>query len=84
MNEPFCRKCLIEKLDPLGINETVRKRAELIPADEKTDEETYGKRLSACTGCKELISGTCRICGCFVELRAAYSEKHCPHPQRYW
>lgn len=43
-----------------------------------TDTALYNKRLSFCKDCEYLISGMCRKCGCYVELRAALKDKVCP------
>ena len=84
MSEPFCEKCLIEKIDPLGILETIREKVEMIPEDEKTTDEDYVKRLEICSECKELNLGTCVICDCFVEYRAAHTNMHCPSTDSKW
>ncbi len=78
MNPPLCKKCLMEKLDPHGIYETVRERVKLIPDDERCPDDEYYRRLGICTECARHNSGTCALCGCFVEYRAAFSERHCP------
>ncbi len=84
MSEVICKRCLIEKIDPLGILETVRKRVELIPKEEKVSDEEYFHRLEACTACKELNLGMCNLCGCFVEYRAAHTDMHCPGSEKKW
>jgi len=68
----------------LGILETIREKVELIPEDEKTTDEDYVKRLEICSECKELNLGTCVICGCFVEYRAAHTNMHCPSTDSKW
>lgn len=73
-----CKKCLLEKIDPLGILETVRRKVELIPADERASEDVYYRRLDTCSECSELNLGTCNMCGCFVEYRAATINGKCP------
>ncbi len=40
--------------------------------------ELYNKRLAFCKKCEYLISGMCRKCGCYVEIRAALKDKACP------
>ena len=49
-----------------------------IPADDKTPEEEYERRLSICKECEKLLSGMCRMCGCYVEMRAAIALRDCP------
>lgn len=50
----------------------------------KTDKEEYEKRLKLCKECDCLVNGMCRICGCFVEMRAAVTKNYCPNKNRYW
>lgn len=80
--KPFCYKCLLEELNDATIYEQVQHTLSLIPEREKTDPETYRIRLNVCRDCDKLVSGMCRVCGCFVEVRAVYQKKHCPdlHP----
>ena len=49
----------------------VRDYVDSLSADEKTDEATYAARLNICRTCDDLHSGTCALCGCYVEARAA-------------
>ena len=39
--------------------------------EDKVSEAEYQSRLESCRNCENLISGMCRICGCYVEMRAA-------------
>ena len=34
--------------------------------------------------CDNLINGMCKICGCFVEMRAAVKKNYCPDIEKYW
>ncbi|HJD32696.1 MAG TPA: hypothetical protein H9912_12265 [Candidatus Eisenbergiella stercorigallinarum] len=45
----------------------------------RTPAPLYEERLSCCRGCGLLLSGMCRACGCFVELRAAIASNRCPY-----
>ena len=49
-----------------------------LPPQKRTPDEPYEQRLQACKHCKELESGTCKQCGCYVEMRAARKDMHCP------
>lgn len=49
-----------------------------IKKEDATEGETYEKRLSICKSCDFLNAGTCLKCGCYVELRAAGKNSHCP------
>ena len=53
-------------------------------ADEKTDEATYAARLNICRTCDDLHSGTCALCGCYVEARAAKKRQGCPKVPEKW
>ncbi len=44
----------------------------------------YDARLELCKECEKLIGGMCRVCGCFVEVRAAKKSVHCPGIPRRW
>lgn len=51
--------------------------ANLVQEDKVSDKE-YEKRLMTCRQCSHLLSGMCRKCGCYVEMRAAMKIRHCP------
>lgn len=44
----------------------------------------YQERLSLCRQCESLLNGMCRICGCFVEMRAAVAKNYCPAINKKW
>ena len=50
----------------------------------RTPENTYRARLDLCQGCLELMNGTCRLCGCYVETRAAKRGQQCPMVPPRW
>ena len=50
----------------------------------RTPEEEYRARLSLCQDCPELMNGTCRLCGCYVETRAAKKGQQCPMVPARW
>lgn len=79
----ICRKCLLEEMDENEIYMDLQRYIRQIPDDERTGEEEYQKRLEQCRECEQLLSGMCRICGCYVELRAAVRVRTCPmvHPR---
>ena len=84
MNPPVCKRCLLSEIDPEGLYMTVQRRIAQLPDEILTEASEYSRRLAFCRGCDALTNGLCRICGCFAELRAAKSAKHCPHPNHYW
>ena len=48
------------------------------------DDETLRQRLEACEKCPELDrdSRQCKVCTCFVDVKAALSTEKCP--RRRW
>ncbi len=79
-----CKKCLLIESaqgDMLGL---IQSKIENLPLTEKASESIYNERLSACKSCEKLVSGTCLKCGCYVEFRAAFKNKHCPDKPSKW
>ncbi len=79
----YCRKCLLSEIDEGSYFEKLGRYIRNLNPELKVPEETYRKRLDLCRDCDELISGMCRICGCYVELRAVMRKNSCPavHPR---
>ncbi len=78
-----CR-CL---LADAGEKEIARSIAEYVAnLDEslRTPEAVYRARLEICQGCEHLLNGTCRLCGCYVETRAAKKGLKCPDVPARW
>lgn len=46
--------------------------------------KTYAARLNICRTCDDLHSGTCALCGCYVEARAAKKRQGCPKVPEMW
>ena len=57
---------------------------ESIYEDMKTNSVEYERRLNVCKQCENLINGMCKICGCFVELRAVMNKNYCPSIVKLW
>ena len=55
----------------------VRYRATM-PRRVRTPDAEYTARLEHCRTCPSLNAGTCMQCGCYVEMRAARTDMHCP------
>lgn len=72
------KKCLLREMDEAGFFQNMYDYIARIPADDKTPEEEYERRLSICKECEKLLSGMCRMCGCYVEMRAAIALRDCP------
>lgn len=77
-----CKRCLLMDIAPEEYLEHMRIYLNGLGEDVKTEEQLYQERLSLCKECPELRDGLCRICGCYVEYRAAIKAKTCPaiHP----
>lgn len=75
-----CRKCLVREMADEDLKNKIAQLIEDVPEEGRTDPAEYEKRLAACRACEKLLAGTCRICGCFVEGRAAVEMLHCPMP----
>lgn len=85
-NEPrrFCRKCLLRDMDEGTFFEKLNTYIRHLDEDLKVSDEVYEERLAICRGCDNLISGMCRICGCYVELRAVMKKNICPMVRPKW
>ena len=47
-NTRICKKCLLREMDEAGFFQNMYDYIERIPADDKTPEEEYERRLSIC------------------------------------
>ena len=79
-----CRRCLLEDIHEDQLLETIRDMIQSLPQDLKVSEVSYRSRLSLCRACDHLLSGMCLKCGCYVELRCAYLNRHCPDIPSQW
>lgn len=79
----ICRRCLTKEMPSADYFQTMYDYISQLDPDIKTPDDLYAQRLSCCKECDSLLSGMCRLCGCFVEMRAAISQNHCPgiHPK---
>lgn len=47
-------------------------------------QEEYERRLMICGKCSEkMADGCCRMCGCYVILRARVADEICPYRNRW-
>lgn len=79
-----CVRCLLEAAGRLDVYESVKQCIERIPAAQRTADEEYANRIAVCEACEHIDKGTCLKCGCYVQLRAAKSDAHCPLKKRKW
>lgn len=77
-----CRRCLLREMQSENdyYQSVLHYRAGL-PPGQRTPDAEYERRLTACKACAELSAGTCLQCGCYVEMRAARADRHCPIKQ---
>lgn len=79
-----CRICSLSGLSDEEYYKRVSSYILNIPEELKTPEEIYVRRLEYCKKCQYLMNGLCRLCGCFVEIRAASKNSYCPNKNAYW
>ncbi len=73
-----CKRCLIYEMADKAAYESIKNYLDSLPAEDKSDESVYRSRLNVCKECDSLLSGMCRKCGCYVEVRAAGINACCP------
>ena len=79
MSEVKCRRCLLSELaQGRELYESVRAYRAELPPEERTEDREFEARLRECRECGYLANATCMQCGCFVEIRAAKRDIHCP------
>ena len=71
-----CRKCLPGQKNEEAFYEDLSRYIQRMDEELKVDQQTYEKRLGICSSCERLMSGMCRLCGCFVELRAVQKVRN--------
>ncbi|MDV4150880.1 DUF6171 family protein [Clostridium sp. AL.422] len=84
MSKVFCKRCLMDEV--LSEAEYIHMKEYISAIDDyiKSSDEEYKRRLNICKECDLLINGMCKLCGCFVEIRAAVKKNYCPNKNRYW
>ena len=82
MKKP-CR-CLLFEAGQQDMARTVAEYVAGLDEAIRTSEDIYRERLDLCRECPELMNGTCRLCGCYVETRAAKRVQGCPMVPPRW
>ena len=82
MKKP-CR-CLLFEAGQQDMARTVAESVAGLDESIRTPEEVHRARLTFCQDCPELMNGTCRLCGCYVETRAAKRAQQCPMVPPRW
>lgn len=83
-SQRICKKCLLEEIAEEDFLKNMRQYIRGLDPEIKTGEQEYQSRLALCKECDSLINGMCRICGCFVEYRAAVKTNRCPEMRKKW
>lgn len=84
MENRFCKRCLLDVIFEEAEYKNMKAYIESISEHIKTEEHEYARRLNFCIQCDNLINGMCKICGCFVEMRAAIKKNYCPDIEKKW
>ena len=84
MEKRFCKRCLLDEVFEKDEYRNMQEYIKFIDKEIKTEKHEYNRRLGICMGCDNLINGMCKICGCFVELRAAVNKNYCPDVEKKW
>ena len=79
-----CRICEILGFSVDAYVEEALRRLESVASDRLCPEKEYARRLAVCAGCRERLGdGTCRMCGCYVVLRARLIDSRCPYKNQW-
>ena len=79
-----CRCLLREDESQRPLYELIRETLAAMPDALRASEPTRERRLAACAACERLLGGTCALCGCYVELRAAKRGQRCADTPPRW
>ena len=87
MADPAPRKqcrCLLKEAGEQEMADSIAEYVALLDDAVRTGEADYRARLALCQTCDQLMNGTCRLCGCYVETRAAKKGLACPMVPPRW
>lgn len=80
----MCKKCLLRQPPGEEYFQNLANYIASLEEEDRVSQEIYEKRLMICGECENLMQGMCRLCGCFVELRAALRVRKCPSLPAKW
>ncbi len=83
-NNKYCRKCLLKDMPENVYFKNLYDYIGALDEEIKAGSGEYERRLNICRECDNLLSGMCRICGCFIELRAVIAKNSCPDVDKKW
>lgn len=78
-----CR-CLLRDAGEAEMAASIAEYVAMLDDAVRASEADYRARLAICEGCDQLLNGTCRLCGCYVETRAAKKGMYCPMVPARW
>ena len=79
-----CTRCLLEQAGRQDTAKLIEEKIAIMPPKMRADDSLYKSRLDICLSCDSLVGGVCMKCGCYVQLRAAAKQSHCPSSKRQW
>ena len=79
-SEILCRRCLEKDIPEAQLAKYLDYYVAQLPADMRVSAEEFNRRLSICAGCEHLLNYTCRLCGCYAQVRASKRMNRCPVP----
>ena len=82
--QPICKRCLLSELSDTDHANHIYEYIASLPEEIKASEREIQERLDLCRACDSLINGMCKICGCYVEVRASKSGQNCPAVYPKW
>ncbi len=74
-----CKKCLLYEAGEKVTYDEIMKYVDSLDKKSLVSEEEFETRIEGCKRCDYLISGMCRKCGCYVEVRARLNNMGCPN-----
>lgn len=74
-----CLRCLLYEAGESVTYEQIMAYAATLNKKDLVDKTELDRRLQKCRECDFLISGMCRKCGCYVEIRARLKNQSCPN-----
>ena len=80
----YCKRCLLNEMQDQDFAKSIYDYIGSLSDEIKTPDEIYQKRLNLCRECDNLINGMCKLCGCFIEVRAAKKTQYCPLTASKW
>lgn len=78
-----CR-CLLKEAGEAEMAHVIAEYVAGLDESVRAADADYRARLAVCEDCDQLLSGTCRLCGCYVETRAAKKGLQCPMVPPRW